>query len=37
MLKNFSITPIILCGGEGSRLWPLSNPIETKTIHLYLG
>ena len=23
-MKNHSITPVILCGGSGSRLWPLS-------------
>ncbi|MEP6827825.1 MAG: sugar phosphate nucleotidyltransferase, partial [Aestuariivirga sp.] len=24
MTNTVSITPIILCGGSGSRLWPLS-------------
>jgi len=23
-MKNFDITPVILCGGHGTRLWPLS-------------
>ncbi len=32
-LKNFmkhSITPVILCGGSGSRLWPLSRMTHPK-------
>ena len=24
MTKNHSIVPVVLCGGSGSRLWPLS-------------
>jgi len=30
MCEDSSITPVILCGGEGSRLWPLSSQIKPK-------
>lgn len=29
--------PVILCGGSGTRLWPLSNPAKPKQFHALLG
>jgi mannose-1-phosphate guanylyltransferase/mannose-6-phosphate isomerase len=29
-VKTFTITPVILCGGSGTRLWPLSTPERPK-------
>lgn len=28
-----SITPVVLCGGSGTRLWPLSTPAQPKPFH----
>jgi len=30
MNKDINITPVILCGGTGSRLWPLSRSTYPK-------
>src|SRR4051812_1210035 len=32
MLNNlgFGVTPVVLCGGSGSRLWPVSTPARPK-------
>ena len=30
MNKDINITPVILCGGSGSRLWPLSRSTYPK-------
>lgn len=27
------VTPLILCGGAGSRLWPMSRPVKPKQFH----
>lgn len=32
-LKLEAVVPVILCGGEGSRLWPLSRPDYPKQFH----
>lgn len=32
-----SITPVILCGGSGTRLWPLSTPAQPKPFHVIEG
>ena len=34
---DFKITPVILCGGSGTRLWPLSRNLSPKQFHLLLG
>ena len=31
-LKNCKITPVVLCGGSGTRLWPLSRTIHPKQL-----
>lgn len=33
MAKSLSLTPIILCGGAGSRLWPMSRDSKPKQFH----
>lgn len=32
-----TIVPVILCGGSGTRLWPLSTPDQPKQFHALLG
>jgi hypothetical protein len=33
MVSSHSITPVILCGGAGSRLWPMSRDSKPKQFH----
>jgi mannose-1-phosphate guanylyltransferase/mannose-6-phosphate isomerase len=33
MVSSFIITPVILCGGAGSRLWPMSRDSKPKQFH----
>jgi len=36
-MKNFSITPVILSGGSGTRLWPLSREFFPKQFLVFAG
>jgi mannose-1-phosphate guanylyltransferase/mannose-6-phosphate isomerase len=36
-LSPIKITPVILCGGAGTRLWPLSRTIRPKQFHPLIG
>ncbi|MGI9377333.1 MAG: mannose-1-phosphate guanylyltransferase [Tsuneonella suprasediminis] len=36
-MKNERITPVILCGGGGTRLWPLSRPEYPKQLLAFTG
>ena len=33
MVASHTITPVILCGGAGSRLWPMSRDSKPKQFH----
>ena len=33
MVNELALTPIILCGGAGSRLWPMSRDAKPKQFH----
>ena len=37
MNKDINITPVILCGGSGSRLWPLSRSAYPKQFITLIG
>ena len=36
MADNLALTPIILCGGAGSRLWPMSRESKPKQFHRFM-
>ena len=36
MADNLALTPIILCGGAGSRLWPMSRDSKPKQFHRFI-
>ncbi|TDH37966.1 phosphoheptose isomerase [Pseudohoeflea suaedae] len=36
MADNIALTPIILCGGAGSRLWPMSRESKPKQFHRFI-
>ncbi|WP_395396243.1 sugar phosphate nucleotidyltransferase (plasmid) [Novosphingobium sp. BL-8A] len=36
MIETHTILPVILCGGSGTRLWPLSRPERPKQFHRLL-
>lgn len=36
MTENIALTPVILCGGAGSRLWPMSRDAKPKQFHRFI-
>ncbi|MDI9332853.1 MAG: mannose-1-phosphate guanylyltransferase/mannose-6-phosphate isomerase [Cytophagales bacterium] len=36
-MGSFSLLPVILCGGSGTRLWPLSRESYPKQFHRFIG